>query len=424
MKKIFLLGIIVIALNSCNIGSNTTNTQTENTTPHWVIEHSKNKQENSSSENTENTTERSNPSLQALLDLCKKMWKENCQNAKKTFSWQTEDAKTIEIDGYTFIEKKYMWEASSLPEILFKDWEMSTPNMADGPAMFHYGYTKNNIVCTIDTKSNAENVVDETQWYHIEISCGTRENTEEELWVEIENLELEAHSEDPTWSIVINKDMLVYDSPKNYPERGKEFEVKTYIKDGKIITFRWHNEADTISGTFQKQTCVSNGKDHTFLVQWEINGEKLSACGDEFTVEYNPDYEETSDTQAWDQEIEELMKEFAKSIFMKESDVTPGSFNWHTGTQEETIQGFILKNTNYSDSDIGYEGTLFESWDMDENNIWDAWEESFVWYTKDDIVCKATTKINATQEQILKDGDPSLYGMTLTIACGKYTAEK
>ncbi len=123
-------------------------------------------------------------------------------------------------------------------------------------------------------------------------------------------------------------------------------------------------------------------------------------------------------------EEEKLLKGFAKDIFMKEDTIKEATFVWNDGRREQKIKGFMLRNANYSDSDIWYEWTLFDSWEMDKNNIWDSMEESFVWFKKGNMVCRVTTKVNATEEQILKDWDPSLYWMTLTIACWKYNAQK
>ncbi len=115
---------------------------------------------------------------------------------------------------------------------------------------------------------------------------------------EIKNAELEAHSQDPTWSIVIHHDELIYDSPKNYPERGKIFTVNTYVQEWGNLIFRGSTQDnEKISGSFTRQKCISEGKDHAFFVEMMLNGEKFTACGDEMIIEYNEEYNENYDKE-------------------------------------------------------------------------------------------------------------------------------
>ncbi|PID83850.1 hypothetical protein CSB09_03950, partial [Candidatus Gracilibacteria bacterium] len=291
MKKILFVSVVVFALSSCSLGQETPKNPEPNSGSTEIVSSGSEEKINSGSveqkeisnsgniEKSEDSLSKTDSSIQVLLSFCMKMGIEKCPIEETKLSWNTESNEFLELNGYKTYEKKYLKDPYKLKEELFKDWEMSNPNMADGPSMFSYGYEKGNIVCKISSEPNKVNmendlpVVDESKGYNLVISCAFLEKKEKDLGTEVGNLELEAHSTNPTWSLVINKTMLTYDSPKNEQKTGKYIKVKTYVKKGEI-SFEGKNETDTISGFFKKQNCISDGKDHSYFVEIKINGEK------------------------------------------------------------------------------------------------------------------------------------------------------
>ncbi len=286
MKKLILIIALIMAISSCSMQE-----EKPTDTNSWSTEN----KVASSSWNVKETEDKKTEAdlwVKTLVDFCKKMWIKDCKTEETKFSWKIENSEIVELDWYKFNEKKYNWDSYTLAEDLFKGWEMSNSNMSDWPSMFSYGYTKDNLICKIDSELSKEKTENEKELYNIVIYCSVKEKKEKDLWTEVWNLQLEAHSEDPTWSLVINKKELVYDSPKNYPERWKVFEVKTYVKKW-IINFEGKSENDTISWTFLKQDCILNDKKHSYLVEIKLNSEKLSTCWDDFEVEYNENYDDS-----------------------------------------------------------------------------------------------------------------------------------